>query len=183
MEVEVTDTIAWPGGSPVVLTTTGADHYNQNLCRIIKTLRGQYGNGVIITANRPYHVLSNSMREAGIELEGLEFIDCISALTGHHPPNEKGVTYVDGPLMLEMIALRAQQLVRFMPEGDRFIVLDSVSTLRLYNGNDPVTEMAHTLSTRMRLMGVTTAFVALAEPGDASLRDAIAGYCDSVLEL
>ncbi len=183
MEVEVSQDIGWPDGHTIVLTTTGADNYNKNLCRVIKELRGRYGHGVIITANRPYHVLTKSMTEAGISLEGLEFIDCISALTGHQPPNEAGVTYVDGPLMLEMIALRAQQLTRFMPEGDRFVVLDSVSTLRLYNGNDPVTEMTHTLSTRMRLMGVTTAFIALAEAGESGLRDAIAGYCDSVLAL
>ncbi len=177
------DLIAWPEQENVLLVTTRADQYNKNLCRLLKTLRKRYGHGVIITANRPYHVLAATMREAGLDLTGLEFVDCISALTGHHPPNEPGVTFIDGPLLLEMIALRAQQLSRFMPPGDRFLVLDSVSTLKLYNGAGPVTEMAHTLTTRMRLMEIPTAFLALDDPGEERLRNGIAGYCDKTVEL
>ncbi len=177
------DLLDWPDGQKVLLVTTPADEYTKNLCRLIKTLRGQYGHGVIITANRPYHVLAAAMREAGLDLNGLEFVDCISALTGHHPPNEPGVTFIDGPLLLEMIALRAQQLARFMPAGDRFLVLDSVSTLKLYNGMGPVTEMAHTLTTRMRLLDVPTAFLSLDDTNEQNLRNGIAGYCDQTLEL
>ncbi len=177
------DLIVLPEDDTILLVTTKAESYNKNLCRLLKSLRNKYGHGVVITANRPYHVLAATMRDEGMDLKGLEFIDCISALTGHHPPNEPGVTFVDGPLLLEMIALRAQQLARFMPAGDRFLVLDSVSTLKLYNGSGPVTEMAHTLTTRMRLMDIPAAFIALADSGEEQLRHGIAGYCDQTLEL
>lgn len=183
MATELAAPVQWPDGHPIVLATTSPSLYNRNLCRLIQALHARFGHGVIVTANRPYHVLAAAMRDAQIPLEGLEFVDCISALTGHHPPNQRGVTFIDGPLLLEMIALRTQQLARFMPDRDRFVLVDSVSTLKLYNGVDAVAEMAHSLSTRMRLMAIPAAFLALDDPGEDALRHAIAGYCDDVVPL
>ncbi len=175
--------LTWPEGKGIVLFTTRAEDYNANMSRLISTLRGLHGHGVIVTANRPHAVLRQNLDAAGIDLEGVEFVDCISAVTGQHPQRQEGVTFIDGPLLLEMIALRAQQLARFMPDGDRFMVIDSLSTLKLYNGQEAVEEMTHNLATRLRLLGVTAAFLALQDGGAGPFLNTVSSYCDDVVAL
>lgn len=177
------ETVLPASRTAVSLVVTPAADYNKNLCLVMKELRERFGHGVVVTANRPYHVLMRSLRQAEIPHDGLEFIDCISAMTGQQPPSERGVTYVDGPLLLEMIAMRAQQLMRFMPDDDRFMLMDSVSTLCLYNGPGPVTEMAHTLTTRLRLMETGGVLFALDDPRQQDMIDGVAAYCDHVVKL
>lgn len=180
---EVLEPMPWPEGKDIVLFTTRAEDYNDNMSRLVSALRTRHGHGVIVTANRPHAVLRQNLDAAGVDLDGVEFVDCISAVTGQHPRQEEGVTFIDGPLLLEMIALRAQQLARFMPDGDRFMVIDSLSTLKLYNGQEAVEEMTHNLSTRLRLLGVTTAFLALQDGGAGPFLNTVSSYCDDLVTL
>lgn len=178
---DVADSFVMTRRDDVVLVTTDAGGYTRNLCRLVMDLRSRYGHGAVITANRPYSVLRRSLAEAGASLDGLEFVDCVSALTGRKPTDGPGVTFIGGPLLLELIMLRTQQLVRAMPEGQRFVLVDSVSTLRLYNGVEAVAEMTHALSTHMRLLGVPTVLLALEEADERPLHHALAAYCDRVM--
>lgn len=175
-------TTLWRPGRPVALVRTRPSRYNQSLAALTAALRERFSHGVIISANRPYDVLRSHLVDAGVNVEGIHFIDCITAMTGFMPQNGPDVMYIDGPVMLEKAGLRAEQLLRRMPEGDRFLLVDSLTTLELYNGPQTVAEMVHGLATRLRLHDNPAAFLLLRRGAQSALEDAVAGYCDDVVD-
>ncbi len=171
---------SWPGKSDIVLVLTQAEHYAEALNSSIRALLTQFETGVVITANRPVSVLRQVLTDAGIDTKRVQFVDCISALTGVTPPNEPGVVYIDSPTLMEKTGLRAEQLLRRLPTDQRFLFVDSLSTLAVYNGTSAVSEMAHNLTTRMRLLGVGAGLLLVQGNNSVELQQSVEAQCDKV---
>ncbi len=171
----------WPTKREVHLIRTDSEGYNKMLHDTIDALRSIAPRGVIVAANRPVRILKKALDDEGISYEGAYFIDCVTAMTGIMPPKDDDTMYIESPSMLEKIGLRAEQVLRHQG-GDRFLLVDSLSTLAVYNGADAVVELAHTLLTRMRIHGVATGMLLVDNQADATLVDTMRALCDGVVE-
>ncbi len=179
--IQVTDeTIKWPETKPVALFLTDGGGYKEAFVKIAESLIADHDGGVIITANRPTATLRPSL---DADLSQVTFVDCISSMTGIMPPMERGVIHIESPTMLEKMALRAERALRAVPGDRRFLLLDSLSTLAVYNGPAAVRELTHNLVTRLRMLGVTGAFVLVQNQTDAMLVDAVRPLCDETVNL
>ncbi len=170
----------WPGASDIVLILTQAEHYIRTLTSTLAVLLERFETGVVITANRPVGVLRQLLADAGIPHERLKFVDCITALTGIAPPNEPDAIYIDSPTLMEKTGLRAEQLLRRLPANQRFLFVDSLSTLAVYNGNEAVAEMAHNLTNRMRLLETGTGLLLVQGNNSLKLQQDVKAHCDHV---
>lgn len=168
----------WPEENDVVLVLSPPQRYSDVLPEVLGLLVERFGNGVVVTSNRPVRVLRNALASAGVDHGGLLFVDCISGLTGIVPPNEADTVYIDSPTLLEKTMLRAEQLLRRLPEGRRFLFIDNLSTLAVYNGPDAVSEMVHNLTTRLRLLRVGAGLLLVQNGGSVGLEQAVRAHCD-----
>lgn len=148
-------------------------------------LRGLQSEGkkvVFVSADRPYHALTQALREHGVAVDLIHFVDAVSSLNGSapatRPPN---ATFLPSPTMLEMLAMRVEQAALRLGPGAH-MVLDSLDTLTLYNGLHPVQEFSHYLANRLRSHGVHGDFVVRNGP-DRSLHDLVRPFTDGHLEL
>lgn len=106
---------------------------------------------VFVTADRPSHVVRRVFEEASVDGGRVHCIDVITGLSGTQEAAEN-TTYLASPTMLEMIAIRIEQALCRMGPGSR-VVLDSLNTLALYNGVEPMQEFTHFLANRLHLLG------------------------------
>lgn len=165
---------AWERDDEIVLITTEGDGYNEALEQLGEATRERFDKSVFLSANRPH----GSVRS--IVGDGFHYVDCISGLTGFMPSNEPDVLFIESPTLLEKAAMRAEQLLRRMPPPSALIV-DSLSTLAMYNDPGTVTELAHNLISRLRLQQRAAALLIVQGKEKHGLVDALSTYADRVV--
>jgi len=168
----------WPEQDDAVLVLSPPQRYSDALPEVLGLLVERFGGGVVVTSNRPVRVLRGALDAAGVDRSRLLFVDCISGLTGIVPTSEPDTVFIDSPTLLEKTGLRAEQLLRRMPEGRRFLFVDNLSTLAVYNGAAAVSEMVHNLTTRMRLLRIPAGLLLVQSNECAELEQAVRAHCD-----
>lgn len=140
------------------------------------------GPVVFVAAERPARAWEPVWHEAGVDRARLHVVDAVAAMNGRQPgPRSPGVVFLPSPVMLEMMALRAEQLAQ--RHGAVRVVVDSLDTLVLYNGASAVQAFAHYLGSRLRALGVGADLVlcdTAASPGARDLRGRLAPFVDGV---
>jgi len=136
-----------------------------------------------VTTDRPFQTLAADFRELGVDSDVIFFLDSISYVNGQQPPQRPvNAMFLQSPTMLEMMAMRTEQLLGRVGERP-FVVLDSLSALAVYNGIPPVQEFSHYLANRLRTNGVSGDFVIKDNQTGRDLVDKVSGFCDSHLRM
>lgn len=99
----------------------------------MKILQSLGYKGIYITIVKDYISLSQSFKDAGIDESRLFFIDAISKMYGVKAIEDKHVQYVEGPLAIEEITKGVAKLNQEIGGEKKFVFLDSITTLLLYN--------------------------------------------------
>ncbi|ODS41409.1 MAG: hypothetical protein A7315_15225 [Candidatus Altiarchaeales archaeon WOR_SM1_79] len=68
-----------------------------------------------------------------------------------------------------------------MPEGNRFIFMDALSTLLIYNSAGTTAKFAHFLMTKIKLLGLNGVFMSVEEGLDKQLLSQIEQFCDKCI--
>lgn len=155
----------------------------RSLGSLVRRLQDDGKKVVFVSADRPYHAWAQSLREQGVAIELVHFVDAVSSLSGSAPAHRpSNATFLPSPTMLEMLAMRVEQAaLRFGPGAH--MVLDSLDTLSLYNGANPVQEFSHYLANRLRLHGINGDFVVHDGPAGRQMHDLVLSFTDDRLEL
>lgn len=172
----------WPEDDAVILFVTEGVRYNAALQELCRTLLGRFQDGVIVTANRPYQSLREGFATAGLDVSRLRFVDCVTSLTGLVPPPDPHALHIESPTLLEKLSMRTEQLLRRQSHS-RFLLVDSLSTLAVYNGADAVAEFTHNLVTRLRMQRIPAALLLVRQPGGQGLLDTVEPLCDGPVHL
>lgn len=165
-----------------VIVPTKRGHV-RSLGNFVKGLQQQGRKIIFVSADRPYAGLMQSMADEGVSVADVHFVDTVSSLNGTNPiQRPANATFLPSPTMLEMLAMRIEQVAQRLG-ANAHVVLDSLNTLSLYNGVQPVQEFSHYLANRLRAHGVNGDLVIHGGEKNAVLHDMIIGFCDDRLEL
>lgn len=93
-------------------------------------------NGIYISLTKDYNELSQLLMQRGVDMERLHVIDGISEMYGIAKVQEKPVSYVEGPLRIDDISHLVEKLSEPQNETKKFVFLDSLTTVLLYNSLD-----------------------------------------------
>jgi len=159
----------------IILARIPPEKYVDSVLSIMGDLSKE-GRGIYITASRPYEVFSPLLKNNGINVENVFFIDCLSSITGI-PVQEKNVRYIPTPTMLELITMHVD--LAMAEKEIKFVVLDSVSSLAIYNSERAMIEFLHFLILRMRQKKVKTVMLAI---GADHIVPSLSMLCDQVVK-
>lgn len=138
---------------------------------------------IYVAADRPHKTLVSSFAEFGIDADRVHFIDLVSAANGHAPMERvANAMFLASPTMLEMLAMRVEQLIARLGT-DSFVIVDSLNTLSLYNGEAPVQEFTHYLANRLRERRIPGDLIVRDGAESQSLQSKIASFTDARFEL
>jgi hypothetical protein len=139
-----------------------------------------------LTANDTFDHISRSFREELSHHKNVNFIDCISKAAGITKLQE-GCTYIESPTMLEIATLEIMNTFRDVNEDvEKFIVIDSLSALVIYNNPEIIQEFVSVLMNRARSKNIHVVSILIEEEVDTNkliqMNDKIVVLRDSFIE-
>ncbi len=125
-----------------VLALVDAKQYQASRNEIIKTQERE-GHILYIAMNNGHKKISSELEKAGIDHTKIFFIDMVSTeRIGGEQAGAKNAIYLDSPTDLTDMILNAEEKLR---EGRTMIIVDSLSTMQVYNDASAVEKVMHTL--------------------------------------
>jgi len=119
---------------------------------------------VYVTVSKPYETLTKQFRFLQ-DADNIRFVDCISRAAGilRSDPN---CVYIESPTMLEKINLEIMNMFKEVDdETDKYLILDSLSNLIIYNDPGIVTEFFYHVVNKTRVKNIHTISLAIEEEG------------------
>lgn len=170
----------------IALIVSAADIYSIAQEIVLKVLIGKKGMcGTYVTFNRPYSTLKASIEGMGLDVSRLFFIDLITESAGGSAQRSASdrCFYVSSPKNLTELSILMEQAMLRLPRDRRFVFIDSISTMLIYNDSDTVLRFIHSLTGKMRLLGITGIIFLLEKESDEKFKAQVAQFCDRVISI
>jgi hypothetical protein len=137
---------------------------------------------VYVTVTKPFQNISNRLPFI-TEMRNIRFIDCISRAAGISKAT-KNVIFVESPTMLEKIGLEIMNIFKEVdPKIKKYLVIDSLTNLIIYNDPKIVTEFFNQLINRTRAKDINTISLAIEEEGMESYLNRLVFLNDKILKI
>jgi len=137
---------------------------------------------VYVNVTKPYDTLIKQY-ESIKEINNIRFIDCISRAAGLSKP-DPNVIFVESPTMLEKLSLEIMNIFKEVDENTKkYLVIDSLSNLIIYNDPDIVTEFFYHIINRTRARDIHTISLAIEEEGLESYINRLVYLNDKILKV
>ena len=99
------------------------------------------------------------------DCENIKFIDCISKCSGLNK-SISNCTFIESPTMLEKLNLEIINTFKEVKEEvDKYLVIDSLTNLIIYNDPEIVTEFFYHIINRTKMKNIHTISLAIEEEG------------------
>ena len=136
--------------------------------------------GLYISLNKPYETIREELTSINLDANAIYCIDFVSKKTGKFLDSDKCFC-LDDPSALTELSLMINTLSD--EKKINFIVLDSLSTLLLYNDEKTVEKFVHEFLNKARKSNIS---VVITSPKEKNEEDALAivtQFCDKEIEL
>jgi len=166
----------------IILLIVDPEHYSETNIDILSYLvkKGLYG--IYVTVNKPYTALVELLNKEKIKTENLFFIDLITKEFNRHITDTQGCIYLDSPHCLTDLAITLRHAVETVKK-EKFIFLDSLSTLLIYNKIETISRFAHFLTGKMRMWDTKGIIITLNKETDETLISRLSQFCDSIYHI
>lgn len=146
-------------GQKSFLFIMDADKLQDNLNALIKFLAAKGMSGAVICLNKPYKSVKAMLESRKVNTKNILFIDTLSSSRTELKPKD-GAIMVSNPSELTSISLAAGGFAKGK-SGKKFIIIDALSTLLIYNQPDAVAKFVRylasmTSSKEIKIMVLTT---------------------------
>lgn len=119
---------------------------------------------IYVTVANPYDTLIKQYRFLP-DANNIKFIDCISRAAGILR-SDSNCVYIESPTMLEKIGLETMNMFKEVDEDvEKYLILDSLTNLILYNDPGIVTEFFYHIVNITRVKNIHTISLAIEEEG------------------
>jgi len=174
-----------PQDNAVVLISSKSENHARVVTATLDTLINKRGmGGVYISVSRPSDAIIATMQSAGIASDDIQFIDCISQMTGKiRPERQENIVYVENPSSLEEVSMYLDKVMAKVDNKRRFIIMDSLSSLLIYNNEKSVKEFAHFIINRIRLEKTTGVILSIEKKEAEELVKTLAPMCDAEIRI
>ena len=140
--------------------------------------------GIYVTINKPYVSIKKILEKNNIDTERIFFIDCITKTSGGNPEITENCLYIASPKNLTELGVALSQAMSAMKSKEnKFLFLDSLSTLLIYNTAGTVAQFSHFLATKLRLFGLKGIFISIEKEMDEKMLLTLMKFCDEVITL
>jgi archaellum biogenesis ATPase FlaH len=147
--------------------------------------RNTHTTWTFLTVSKTFDYLTKTFKE-GTRQTNIKFIDCISRAAGISEAASNCI-YVESPVMLEKIILEILNNFKGMKRDlDKYIVIDSLSALMIYNDPEIIREFMTLVMNKCRSENIHVVSILVEEEMDSSkliqLNDKIIVLRDSFID-
>lgn len=164
--------------SKTVVYLIDPEKYFPHVVEIIKKTRSDKLI-VYVTAGRPYSHIASSMKDAGIDLGRVFFIDCVSKGMGQSIDTTKPCIFLDGQQNLAALSIAINESIK-SEHGEKILIIDSISTLLLYNDEKTISKFASFVVNKAKDYNADIYLLALASDRNLSTIAILESLADEV---
>jgi KaiC/GvpD/RAD55 family RecA-like ATPase len=136
---------------------------------------------VYITINKPADFLKKKMNELNVSPEKVFFIDMITDLTSKPEKKEGGVSFIGAPSELVESMLEVDNALN--KSEKKFVVLDSVSSLLVYNEEKATERFVHALISKINRFNSIGLLLAVDSDEYADQLKSLEQFCDKIIDV
>ncbi|MFB6166657.1 MAG: ATPase domain-containing protein, partial [Candidatus Nanohaloarchaea archaeon] len=159
-----------------LLLVEAGDYVDTNMEALRYLTEDRDSLGVYVTINKPYSTIKNFLEEHDVDTGKLFFVDAVSKEVGEETVDDDQVLFMDSPENLTGLSIVVSKAVDSMPDRDKFVFLDSLTTLEVYNEMDTVSRFAHFLTGKMRKWDASGVIISLEQETDEELVNRISQF-------
>lgn len=138
---------------------------------------------VYVTVAKPYKTMVDIFNANNISTEDMIFIDCITALALGNDMQRAGNCIFTKPESLTNLSIALlNALKNLSKDNERILIMDTLSTLMLYNQAKSISQFMHLLAFNLRDMGVRSVIFTLEEDTDRTTISEMTQFCDLVIK-
>ena len=168
----------------ISLLVVNAKNYQKSREEILFYLLGtKKFPGVYITLNKPYDIVLKELNSKKLDSNLAIFIDGITMLTGGKITRVQNCLFIGTPEKLSDMFVAIDQAVNSIAIKEKFIFLDSLNTMTLFNRETIVARFIHQLVAKMRNWRVAGIIITIQMEKDVPLLNEITPFCDFRLDL
>ncbi len=165
---------------PIALTLIDPMRYQEAILGVVKYFATKSTRGVYVTLNKPFSVLTKSFEKAGIASDSLFFVDGITNVPSVEEAQDHAC--LGSGIDLSNLCIGISRAVGKLKEP-RFLLLDSLSTLLIYNDSKAVSKFAHLLTEKMRRWNTSGSLFTVEMNAEKDVVSQLAPFCDKVVKI
>jgi KaiC/GvpD/RAD55 family RecA-like ATPase len=169
-----------PESYAIVIILPGEKHELRYL-RLLNHFVEQGIGGIYVTLNNSTHELLEEMRRQKIESKNIVFIDAVTKMIEGQELSGNSYTYLESPSDLVELGVEIEHAMSSL-KGKGFVIIDSITTLLMYNKEVSVEKFLHSLSQKIKDLDLQGIFLA-AESTNKDAIDTISQFCDDVKKI
>lgn len=184
MDLQVESLLLGLGNSfNILVLSNKANHEVVTNALLRKFLQKSGAMVVYVAVNKPAEKIKKGLLAQGLELSNIRFIDMVSMELGAGKAvPDKNVSFISSTSGLNELLEEIQKSLREKNSGSQLLLLDSVSTLLVYNDSGPVEKLLHALMGRLNKMNVAGIFLMAKSDEHEDIIQTISQFCDKVVE-
>ncbi len=163
LDIEIKKNLEDLGEKFILLVVERSPQSGMLTLQLIKHFFEECGTGACVSINKPVEDLLKGLEIKCIDSKKLIFVDCVSKMAGMKEMGEKNFIYVDSPKQLLELSEAVDAAMAMLVGKNFFVMLDSLSTLLVYNEEKAVEKFFHTTVTKMRTLNVKGIFLVTQE--------------------
>lgn len=184
MDAKVKRALAGLGNVFVALLTVNSDIYSLVGNSLLRNFVGEKGmQGVYVSVNRPFVAVKRALAKEGIDHAKIRFIDMVSRMSGANQPEARNCDYLDAPTNLTELMLALEKAVDAIKQPRKFLIVDSVATLLVYNDVEAVEKLVHALVGKANEWDTQTVLLMVLSGETRGFVQIIGQFCDKVANI
>jgi hypothetical protein len=160
-----------------ILLLADSKIYSEVRQAAIRRLSGT--EGIYVTLNSPYVAFR---KVKGIDYRKVHFIDLISKMTDSKMPATKSVSYLESATDLTELVLLLEKKLKGFSKG-AFIIVDSVSTMLVYNNAREVEKLIHVLVRRAEASGARLVLLMVKSKEHEGIIETVGQFCTKIVSI
>ena len=170
-------------GEHIYLFTVNAKEYlNTNIAILKEVVKRDDAAGIYVTLNRPYASLTKILQRNDVNTDRIFFIDGTTKIIGETKKAEN-VFYVESPQNLTALSVTITEAVEALPSKNKFLILDALTTLTIYNSTATVSRFLHFLTNRMRILKLDGILLSIEKELNPVIAEQLEQFIDKVIDL
>ena len=167
----------------ILLLLSNAGTYSQTSIDVLQQFVNKRNMpGVYVSFSKPYDTLKKTLKDI-IDLELVTFIDGMTMTTIGRSEQREGCFYLSSLTNLSELGIAISQAVKSVPGEKKFILIDSLSTLFIYNNKDSVSKFMHYIIGNLRMWGVCGILLSLDREIDKDFFEQLSLFCDVLIRV
>lgn len=168
----------------VILVITPSDELENVKGNIIRYTNDEFDTKkVYVTIAKPYNTITNILEDKGIDTNQIFFIDCITKTTADSVSEAENCVFMNPQALTDISIALTQAVEGIGKDKERFLFLDTLSTLMIYNNDKVVGKFAHSVVNKIRDWGIKSVMLTLEKETDDDVISQVEQFCDETIRL